>query len=414
MSIDADFSTAVPKNTASFVVPEPKDGLILDDTAGYRAVDLTTREAILAIQADWQALERVSKGSAVFQAFDVCLPWLEAYVFGDAPTHRAHILALYDDADTLVALAPFAEKTTGLVNMAEWIGEPLVQYGDILMDPRCDRVAVRKALISKLDAWTVNGLHLRNVRADSRIMQVLDLSHAQIGETREAALADFTSFDDPEAYFATFSKRSQKNRRKKRRALGERGVLSFETVKAGHEAEMLCDLALEWKRRWLAERGLSSRAFLDPRALATLKAAVGRESQSNPLRLFVQKVDDRPVAIEIGLVGPLGSAAFMGTYDPDFENASPGKVQMESAIIQGFEEGWPAYDMLAPMSEYKQSWSNSTVGVADYMVPSGLLGIAYRDAFLRCARPAMKAVWNMLPPPVRTFVLRKCGGLASL
>ena len=412
MSIDTDLSTAVPK-AVSFMAPTPKDSVFSRGMTGYTTVNLTTREAILSVQGDWQALEHASQGSAVFQAFDLCLPWLEAYVFNEEPTYRARILAFYDEAGAMIALAPFAERIAGFVTMVEWVGEPLVQYGDILMDPACDPLALRKALSDALDEWPVHGLHLRSVRADSRIRRVLDLDHTQVGDARDAAIADLTAFDDPEGYFATFSKRSQKTRRKKRRALGERGTLTFEAVKAGREAEKLCGLALEWKVAWLAERGLSSRAFMDPRALATLKAVAARKSEDNPFHLFVQKLDGSPIAIEMGFVGPLGNAAFMGTYDPEFEASSPGKVQMESAIIHGFDEGWPAYDMLAPMSDYKQSWSNRTVGVADYMLPSSLVGVAYRNGFLRYLRPAIKAVWNALPPSIRMRVLRKGGGLAS-
>ncbi|MBO6675687.1 MAG: GNAT family N-acetyltransferase [Rhizobiales bacterium] len=380
----------------------------------YASVEVTTRDAVMDLKDEWQRLEQISEGSAVFQSFDLCLPWLDAYVFGDAPTHQAHVLAIYNQAGTMVALAPFAQKISGLVNMAEWIGDPLVQYGDILMDPAADRMALRAVLSDALGSWRVGGLHLRNVREDSRIAQVLDLSTTAVGEARVAALADFTQFDDVEGYFATFSKRSKKNRKTKRRKLAEQGELSFDVVKAGAEGADYCALALKWKIAWLAERGLSSRAFMDARALGALQEACSRQSDHNPIRLFVQRVDDEPVAIEIGLLGPLGNAAFMGTYDPAYENLSAGKVQMESSVMHGFDDGWAGYDMLAPMSDYKQSWSNRTVSVADHIVPTGMLGLIYRDGYLRGARPLMKMLWNALPSSVRALVLRKGGGLAAL
>jgi CelD/BcsL family acetyltransferase involved in cellulose biosynthesis len=383
-------------------------------SARYTSVDVTTRDAILDLKDAWQRLEQISEGSAVFQSFDLCLPWLDAYVFGEAPTHQAHVLAFYNQAGAMIALAPFAQKMSGLVSMAEWIGDPLVQYGDILMDPAADRKALRTVLSDVLGSWRVGGMHLRNVREDSRIAQVLDLSTTAVGEAREAALADFTQFDDVEGYFATFSKRSKKNRKTKRRKLAEKGELSFDVVKAGPEGAEYCALALKWKIAWLAERGLSSRAFMDSRALAALQDACGRESDHNPIHLFIQRVDGEPVAIEVGLLGPLGNAAFMGTYDPAYETLSAGKVQMESSVIHGFDEGWAGYDMLAPMSEYKQSWSNRTVGVADHIIPSGMFGLIYRDGYLRGARPLMKKIWNALPASLRTMALRKGGGLAAL
>ncbi|MFK7792864.1 MAG: hypothetical protein AB8B88_09375, partial [Devosiaceae bacterium] len=85
----------------------------------------------------------------------------------------------------------------------------------------------------------------------------------------------------------------------------------------------------------------------------------------------------------------------------------------ESSIMHGFESNWPSYDMLAPMSEYKESWSNKRIGVADYMMPTGLGGLAYRDLWLRGLRPASKALWNSVPASWRAIALRK-GGLATL
>lgn len=380
--------------------------------AAYRGVDLNTRQEILAIQDKWQRLELACSGSTVFQAFDLCLPWLDAYVFCDTPTHRAHVLAFYDDAGTLVALAPFAQRIDGFMTMAEWIGEPLVQYGDMLMRPGCDLQRLRRALSDLLGSWTVSGMHLRNVRDDARVHQLLDLDKARLGETREAGMVDLTKYEDSDSFFNSFSAKSKKNQRKKRRVLSERGTLRHRALPAGREAEDLCDLAIRWKVAWLTERGLSSRAFMDARALQCLRDVCGRKSAENPIQVFVQTLDEEPIAIEIGLVGAQGNAAFMGTYRPDMESLSPGKVQMGSTISHGFEQGWETYDMLAPMSAYKESWCNHRVGVADYMMPTGLDGLAYRDVWLRRLRPASKALWYALPASVRGLALRK-GGLSA-
>ena len=379
----------------------------------YRAQLVSDRDSILALETDWQALTIRSSGSVAFQAFDLCLPWLDAYAFGSDPTHHAHILAIYD-ADELVGLVPLAVRRDGPVALAEWVGDPLIQYGDVLLDADCDAKAVRACLAEALKQWPLAGLLLRNVRADARVHQLLDLPGHTLGETRQAAIADLTGFGSAEDYFATFSKRSRQNRRKKRNALAKRGELSFEVVEAGPQAAELCDLALDWKLAWLAARGLSSRAFMDARALKTLKASIARSSVANPMTLFVQKVDGKPAAIEIGLTGSHGNIAFMGTYDPAYEALSAGKVQMESSILHGFEAGWAGYDMLAPMTGYKESWSTMTVDVVDYLVASSPAAWIYREGFLKIMRPTMKCIWLALPASLRSTLLRSGGGLAVL
>lgn len=372
----------------------------------YRATSVSSRQEILALAESWKTLEASTQGTTVFQAFDICFPWMTAYVFCENPSHQARIITIYDEADRLIALVPLSIRKRGIIHMAEWIGEPLIQYGDMLMDPIADKNALRQAITNSIKSWSVDGLYLRNVRADSRIASVLELSHANLNSGRVAAIADLARFDSAEGYFDSFSKRSRKTRRRKRRDMDALGTLSLECIKAGPRAVELCDLALEWKKTWLEERGLSSRAFLNSQALEALRDMVGRESDSNPLQLFVQHLNGAPVAIEVSLVSKEGCASFIGTYDPAFEELSPGKVQMESTILYGYEQGWPAYDMLAPMSEYKQSWSNYTVDVADYMLPSSLLGTAFRDAYLRGLRPAVKSLFLALPAGLRARLIR--------
>lgn len=382
--------------------------------SAYRTQTVSTRKEILALAGGWRNLEKVSQGASVFQAFDLCLPWLMTYVFCDRPSYQARIITVHDQADALVALVPLVIRKRGRIHMAEWIGEPLIQYGDMLMKPAADKGALREAITNTIKAWSVDGIYLRNVRADSRIASVLKLDKGRLSGVREAAIADLNHFDDAEGYFNSFSKRSRKSRRRKRRDMEQQGSPSLECVKAGPQAVKLCDLALEWKKIWLEERGLSSRAFLDTQALEALRDMVGRQSDGNPLQLFVQKLNGTPVAIEVSLVGSEGCASFIGSYDPAFEELSPGKVQMESTIRYGYEQGWPAYDMLAPMSEYKQTWSNRTVEVADYVLPSSLLGIAFRDVYLRGLRPAVKALFMALPSVLRSRLLKQAGAVTMI
>jgi CelD/BcsL family acetyltransferase involved in cellulose biosynthesis len=378
-------------------------------TPRYSAASVSTREAILALKDEWQRLEQVCEGTAVFQAFDVCMPWFDAYVFCETPTHRAQIITFYDEAGVLVALAPFAQKTGGLVKTVEWVGEPLIQYGDILMHPFADKTATKIAFSDTLRSWKTHGLHLRNIRADSRIGQVLDLDGAMVGEAREAGAIDFSNFETVDDYFASQSRKTRSNRRRNRKNLEKTGDLSFEVVKAGAKAKSLCSLALEWKFAWLDARKLSSRAFMDKRALDCLKAAVGQETPTNPFQVFVQHIDGKPAAIEIGLVGPVGNAMYIGTYDPDLEATSVGKVRVESTASHGFAEGWTTYDMLAPMAQFKREWSNTTIGVCDYMVPTSAWGRLYRSLYLRKMRPAMKSALLAMPASLRGLVLKSIG-----
>lgn len=373
-----------------------------------------SRDDVMALRDAWHRLEAISVGSTAFQSFDIYLPWMEAYAFGPDATHKPKIVSARDPSGKVVAILPLAEKKKGFITTTEWIGEPLIQYGDILLDPMANLLGLRADILKAFTSGDVSAVHLRNVRADSRIMKVLELEKMQVGATRQAGITDLSKFDDPADYWATFSRRTKKNRNKKRRGMAEIGPLSIEVVEPGEQGAFLGDLALEWKKDWLAERGLSSRAFLDRRALACLSDMFAHASDTNPMRICVLRAGEHPVAIEVSLVSDGTCIAFMGSYDAQYEHLSPGTLQMEALIEHGFENGWKAYDMLAPMTEYKERWSTDSVPVADYILAADLWGLAYRDGYIRGFRPLLKSALMALPASVRGRALSKGASLASL
>ncbi|MEQ8657299.1 MAG: GNAT family N-acetyltransferase [Hyphomicrobiales bacterium] len=388
--------------TSSLSVPKAAGGLRVDC--------LSKRDEILDLQDAWHRLEAISQTNTVFQAFDLCMPWLDAYVFGKDPTHEAQVIALYQGGE-LVGLLPLAVPLGSPVVLAEWIGEPLVQYGDMLLDPSCDHVALGKALKDAISNLGVDGLLLRAVRADAAIHDVLPLNAAtQAGVARQAATADLTDFETADDYFATFSPKSRKRLRRRRKELAKAGDLGFKVMPAGPDVLGIYDLALSWKKAWLADNGLTSRTFMDERALATLRDAIGRAGKHNPFTAFVQTLNEKPVAIAIGLVGPQGKAVFLTAYSPEHGALSPGMVQIESTIRFGFESGWPTYDLMAPLDQYKTSWTNTICDVADHVVAFTPKARLYRGIYLSTLRPAMKAVWKAIPAPLRTAALRLSGG----
>ncbi|MEM6383376.1 MAG: GNAT family N-acetyltransferase [Pseudomonadota bacterium] len=372
----------------------------------YTFSEVHDRQAVAALGEEWCRLEGISEGSTGFQVFAFCLTWLENYAFGDDPRYRARIVCIRNSAGQLVCLAPLAQRENRGLSIVEWVGEPLIQYGDVLLDPQADHVKVRQALFEAIDGWKIDGLLLRSVRADARVALVMPTERWQVGEGREAAIADLRGFQSAETYFARFSRSTRKGLRLKRRRLEEMGELRFSLVKPGGQARQLCELALAWKKDWLAARGLSSRAFMDTLSLKTLEALAECQDPDNPLGLRVLWLDETPIAIEIALIDRSASMAFMGMYDPAYEARSPGKVQMELTVRHGLENGWPAYDLLAPMADYKQSWSTNALPVTDVMVPRSLKGWAYRIGILQGLRPFAKKLLMAMPQALRVRILK--------
>lgn len=364
----------------------------------YSSRVLSTRDAVLDIKPEWDALCARQSGPTAFQSHAFCMAWMDANVFCQNAKTSARIITIRNMQGALVALFPLAVSNSRILRTAEWIGEPLIQYGDALIDPQADAEAIRVALSNATgDDFLVDAFHFRKVRKDSRIQALLDLKGVQVGEAEDAAIIDLDAHDSYDAYAkATFSNRSRKNRRKKRRTLEAEGTLSFDIADDPAKVREILDTALRWKREWLAERGLTSRAFADEHALSTLVDVAdtpGTNAVAGVLRL-----NGAPVSVEFGFLDDYGFLAYLGSYNPAYDHLSPGKIAMEEMARALMDRGYARYDLLAPNSEYKKHWTEDTHPVADYFVPLSIMGLAYRSIYLNLLRSQLKDLSQKAPP----------------
>ncbi|MEM6665683.1 MAG: GNAT family N-acetyltransferase [Pseudomonadota bacterium] len=371
-----------------------------DPVNAYTFRDVLSQAEFETLAHDWRALEGLSGSVHAFQSHGWCRVWLEEHVFCDQPDYQSRVVAVRRPDGALAAVFPFCQRVGSSMAMVEWLGEPLIQYGDILLHPGANHAAVRTALMTAIEGWpVVGGLRLGKVRADAQVHAILDLKNAAVAAQQEAAIVDlstYTTFDD---YQATQSGRSRKNRRKRRRQLAERGEVTFDVLTPGPQAHAACNQALEWKLAWLDARGLTSRAFADKRALACLHSM--SDAPDSGLVVFRLSVDGKPVAIEVSFQDGDNIYAYLGSYDESLDYLGVGKMQMEDTIAHAIANGMQSYDLLAPMCEYKECWSNRRVAVQDYAVPLDLGGAIYVHGYLRTLRPLARKAYDNAPLPLK-------------
>ncbi|MFM9616224.1 hypothetical protein ACKI18_47665, partial [Streptomyces niveiscabiei] len=89
-------------------------------------------------EADWNALFACcAKGANLFLSFNWNWHWANVYLADAASRRRLAVLAVYRE-DRLVALWPLQETRLLGARVLEWMGGPVSQYGDILIDPNED------------------------------------------------------------------------------------------------------------------------------------------------------------------------------------------------------------------------------------------------------------------------------------
>lgn len=371
------------------------------DTADDAAVQhhvLRDRSAMHAVAAEWRALDaRTADPLAYFQSFDWCQHWIDA-VAGMRCRPEIHTLR---QGGNLVAVWPLMLSGTA-VKRLEPLGWPHSQYANLLIDPAFDGREAMRRLLAGLAQTKHDVAVMESVPAGSALAALFQDTPPLSGRGNSAAMLDLSVFASPDDYATTLSKTQRRNRNRRRNALSRQGALSFCVLFPGEDgfAQALAT-CLDFKRTWLRETGRRSTGFAFDGFDRFLASLPGSRDNLSGACLSVLKAGDRLVAGELGFLHHGHYHAYLGAFDWDLRDASPGKVQMDMTVCWLIGQGIKTYDLLGHPADYKESWSNRTLGLAAYALPVTLAGRAYADLWTARIRPGLKQIYERLPHQLR-------------
>jgi CelD/BcsL family acetyltransferase involved in cellulose biosynthesis len=398
----------------------PRDGrageasiVALPSSRGHAVLGLvTTREELDALETSWNALfARAGGGIHLFQSFNWYWHWANHFL--PAPGEAGPQLAIVTAhvGDRLVMVWPLVSDKIGPLTRLAWMGEPVSQYGDILIDDIADAPRLVEAgweLVTRRLGASL--LQLRKVRADSVIAPLLVRKGARVTEELKAPYLDLASAASFADYEKRYSGNARRNRGRQRRRLAERGTLALRWLTGGPEAEALAAVALDLKQAWLRQRGIVSPAMADPRTAAFFADVTHTETHPAGCHVAALVSDGRPVALEIGVRAKDRTAIHVVVYDSEFEKTGAGSLLMEDSIRRAKDDGLAVFDMLAPGDGYKLEWADDAVSVRDWAVALSLPGYVYSTLYLGLIRRALKRGIGLLPLGAR----QKLAGAGAL
>ncbi len=368
---------------------------------------ITTRADFDALEADWcELFDRASTGPQVFQSFHWLWHWCNPFLIEGGAQNSLAIVTGYR-AGKLVMVWPLIVQRTGGMKHLTWMGHPVSQYGDALVD----QTAVCAQDVR--DSWdfltkniSADVVHLRKVRADA---VVADLMHAvcitpQAQKTAPYLdLSQSQSFDD---YQKRYNGKARRNRRRLRRRVEERAELSVKTHVDGDERATVASQAVTMKRIWLKARGLVSPAIQDERTRLFFQAAAASSNHSTGCRTTALKIGDEIAAIEVSFVSKGHCSVHIIVYHMDYEKAGAGVLLMEEGIKSAIAAGVKTFDLLAPGDNYKLDWADGAVDVCDWCLPLSPLGRVYHALGFNKLPGTIKAIIQALPLPIRQMLHR--------
>ncbi|MCF3638596.1 GNAT family N-acetyltransferase [Rhizobium sp. TRM95111] len=357
-----------------------------------------------AIAADWRALEVRSAGTlGYFQSFGWCRAWLAAF----APPGSGIVPSIetFWASGRLVAVLPLVRRSGagGLVRL-ESLGTPHGQYMTMLVEPAfCDRAgeALLRPLLERF-AGTVDVAIFSAVPEGSPLATLLAGAERLGGAKNESSILDLTVFETAAAYAASLSKTQRRNRNRRRNQLAREGELAFSVVWPGDEDFVpLVHRCVAMKRRWLKETGRVSLGFAYRDFEGFLASLEGDARRMEGACLFALTAGGRLVAAEIGFLQKGHYYAYIGAFDWDLRQVSPGKTQMDMTVCWLIDRGVERYDLLGNPADYKESWSDRTVRLETFALPLTWKGRLYARFWIPRLRPALKRLFERLPEGLR-------------
>lgn len=358
---------------------------------------LGTLEEIDAIAPAWRALEmHCADPLGYFQSFDWCRNWVAQ--FGGEGNNRPYVVTLWR-GERLIALWPRMIVDMAGIRRLETLGAPHSQYCGVLVRRDGTQLSiVAKALRAGLRASNCDVTISRSVPDGSMLAKILADKPEVRGSANVASMLDLSQFSSSESYTAQLGKLQKRNRNRRRNHLARQGELSFEVIWPDHpEFGALVRQCTEMKRRWLAETGRFSTGFSMAGYEDFLASLGGDAAGLGGACLSVLRTGERVVALELGFIRQRHYYAYIGGFDWDLRDLSPGKVQMDLTVGWLIDQGVDAYDLLINPAEYKASWTNKSIAITSRAEALNWRGRLYASAWLPSLRPALKQVHGLLP-----------------
>lgn len=362
--------------------------------AAGRELDIVTSyQEFGALAPAWDALWQRSDG-LVFQSH----AWIDAW-WRTTPRRddRDLLIGLVWNGAELEAALPFATIRRRGVTVLEWAAKEHSDYGDALVAPDGNRDAVTALWWEIAATGGFDMLYLNRLLPDATIRRLIapDVASGRLRPNHRSEISYRVAgpWQRGTDWFETQSKKTRQNYRRGRKFMEETGELRFRLMGPDEPLEPVLARVAALKRQWLERHGRASDLFDEGApALAALVAVMAR---LGILRVFVLECAGTIVAVSINVIQRQRMMAFITTYDPKFERASPGMVLMMDYIQWSIDQGLTMVDFMCGGEDFKRRFATESAKLESVTGARTLVG---RLAMMADRTSHALRSWRARPP----------------
>lgn len=358
---------------------------------------ITERDDFLALQPEWDAFfARAALPHQVFQSHVFLKHWAAHYLEG----HGRLSIVIARRQGVLAMIWPLVRQRRCSLETLRFMGIPVAQFGDILVEPGPDRDTLLRTGWRAVRALGADLFEARKLRADSVLAASGLLSEAMPIEQLNAPFADLVWRVGTNGPSSAYPARERSNYRRRLRRLEERGTISFEAPPPGPAAAALAGDAVAFKQASLLRHGTVAPTVDDPRFAAFFRDFAGDADGGSSLRVSAICCDGAPIGIDLSLDCKGRSFGHVLAPHPDFERGGVGSILIHHSFASARARGNAVFDLLAPSDAYKLEHADGQTGVSDLLLPLSLKGRLACSVGFQRLRPVLKSAAKRLPPGI--------------
>lgn len=365
---------------------------------------VTSLDGFDALQGDWDDLfERAASPQQVFQRHVFLRHWIRHYL---DPKARLSIVTGRIDG-RLVILWPLVRRRKLGLDVLSFMGAPVAQFGDVLVEAGDDRPALLEAGWNAVTSLGADLFEARRVRADATLSGLPVPNGASLPGDARAPFASLPRRVRPDGPGDAYSARERSNYRRRLRRLFERGDITFSELEPGEAAAAkAAAAAIAVKKNWLLENAILSLAVIDKRFQAFFEDMAGDADAG--LHVCAIACDGRLVGADLSFDCKGHTFGHVLAADPGYDREGLGQLLIHRTFAASAHRGNRVFDLLAPADGYKMQHADGLVDVRDYAIAFSWRGRLMRALVLARLQPAVRAWAKRLPANlVRKLMVRK-------
>ena len=308
--------------------------------------EIGSAEELNPLRAEWLALWKRSSTSTPFQFPDWLIPWWKHFGVG-----QLCVLAVTDE-ERLVGLAPLFITNTRALSL---LGTGNSDYLDILLDDRvCNdaAAAIFAHLCAHQSAW--DECDFQNLRHTSPLLTMKTCAGLR-EQLQEQNFCPVTLLPASEQqYLDRLSPQLRHNLDYYQRRLSTLGDVVIEHANEDNFSELFDAFLKLHEARW--RMNSMPGVLCDENVQSFHHEAASGFLASGALRLYALRINDRIIASLYGFHHSARTYYYLGGFDPEFKQYSPGTILVAHAITTAIREGAKEFDFLRGREDYKDRW----------------------------------------------------------